>query len=70
MVVRKCTGPGMSETIYFLPFNETNLKSLFDKRESDKLQFVVKEEQSGTARAVAPEPNVNERTKFSNSRYV
>ena len=57
-------GPGSSETVYTLEFNEANLKSLFDKRENDYVQWVVKEEQSGIAKQIAPEPNVNDTFKL------
>ncbi len=63
-VVKSCTGPGSSEKAYTLEFNETNLKQLFDKRENDNLQWVVKEEQSGIAKQIAPEPNINDTFKL------
>jgi hypothetical protein len=43
-IVKNCTGPGLVETIYTLPFNEENLKSLYDKRESDNINWVIKDE--------------------------
>ena len=36
-IVKNCTGPGSSETVYTLEFNEANLKQLFDKRENDHI---------------------------------
>ena len=63
-IVKNCTGPGSSETVYTLEFNEANLKQLFDKRENDNLQWVVKEEQSGIAKQIAPEPNINDTFKL------
>lgn len=64
MVVKNCTGPGSSETIYTLEFNEANLKSLFDKRENDHIQWIVKEEQNQTPKQVSPEPNINDTFKL------
>ena len=63
-IVKNCTGPGSSETVYTLEFNEANLKQLFDKRENDNVQWVVKEEQSGIAKQIAPEPNINDTFKL------
>ena len=63
-IVKNCTGPGSSETVYTLEFNEANLKQLFDKRENDHIMWVVKEEQSGLAKQIAPEPNINDTYKL------
>ena len=63
-VVKNCIGPGSSETVYTLEFNEANLKSLFDKRENDYIQWVVKEEQSGVPKQVLPQPNINDTFKL------
>ena len=46
--------------VYTLEFNESNLKSLFDKRINDDIDWVVKEEQNGTPVHVAREPNVKD----------
>jgi hypothetical protein len=40
-------GPSGSEEIYTLPFNKENLKSLFDRRQNELINFVVKDEQTG-----------------------
>jgi hypothetical protein len=62
-VVKNCTGPGSSETVYTLEFNEDNLEQLFDKRENDYIQWIVKEEQNATPKHVSPEPNINDTFK-------
>jgi hypothetical protein len=36
--------PQGSQTVYTLPFNKENLKELYDQRESDNIQFIVKDE--------------------------
>jgi hypothetical protein len=59
-IVRNCIGPGLNEEICTLEFNEKNLKSLFDRRINDDIDWVLKEEQSGTPRHVSREPNVND----------
>jgi hypothetical protein len=63
-VERLCEGIGMTETMYELPFNEKNLKQLWDKRESDDILLVVKEEQSGIARTVLGGPSMDEKFKL------
>ena len=63
-IVKNCIGPGLVETIYILEFNEANLKTLFDKRVSDNISWVVKDEQTGTAKQVALEPNINDTFKL------
>jgi hypothetical protein len=40
-------GPSGSEEIYTMPFNKDNLKELYDRRQNDLLNFVVKDEQTG-----------------------
>jgi hypothetical protein len=50
--------------IYILEFNEENLKTLFDKRESDNINWVIKDERTGTPKQVAPEPNINDTFKL------
>jgi hypothetical protein len=40
-------GPIGSEEIYTMPFNKDNLKELYDRRQNDLLNFVVKDEQTG-----------------------
>ena len=49
-IVKNCVGPGLVETIYTLPFNEENLKTLYDKRQDDSISWVVKDEQTGTGK--------------------
>jgi hypothetical protein len=63
-IVKNCMGPGQNEEIYTLEFNEKNLKSLFDNRINDYIDFVVKEEQSSTPKHVAREPNINDTFKL------
>jgi hypothetical protein len=63
-IVKKCVGPGASEDVYTLEFNEANLKSLFDKRENDYIGWIVKEEQNATPKQVSPEPNINDTFKL------
>jgi len=40
-------GPSGSEEIYTVPFNKGNLKSLYDRRQNDWINFIVKDEQTG-----------------------
>jgi hypothetical protein len=40
-------GPSGSEEIYTMPFNKENLKKLYDIRQNENLNFVVKDEQTG-----------------------
>lgn len=40
-------GPSGNQEVYTLPFNKDNLKSLFDRRQNDYLNFVVKDEMTG-----------------------
>jgi hypothetical protein len=40
-------GPSGSEEVYTLPFNKENSKQLFDRRQNDLINFVVKDEQTG-----------------------
>jgi hypothetical protein len=40
-------GPSDSETIYTMPFNKDNLKQLYDRRQNELINFVVKDEQTG-----------------------
>jgi hypothetical protein len=63
-VEKICTGPRTTEDVYTMEFNEANLKQLFDKRENDYIQWVVKEEQSQIPRQVLPEPNINDTFKL------
>ena len=56
-MVKQCLGPSRIDKIYELKFNEKNAKMLLDKRISDKIQFVVKDE--ANQRAVQVEPDVN-----------
>lgn len=44
--------------------NIKNLKSLFDRRINDDIDWVLKEEQSGTPKHIAREPNVNDTFKL------
>ena len=36
-------GPNSRVTVYDMPFNEKNLKTLFEKRIDDNISFVVKD---------------------------
>jgi hypothetical protein len=48
-----------------LPFNEKNLKQLFDNREDDyNITFTVKDEASEKAVEVKREPNINDTFKL------
>ncbi|MGB5091580.1 MAG: hypothetical protein WBN72_11605 [Nitrososphaeraceae archaeon] len=40
-------GPSGSEEIYTMPFNKENLKELYDRRQNENLNFVIKDEQTG-----------------------
>jgi hypothetical protein len=37
-------GPRVAEDIYTMPFNKENLKQLYDRRQNDNLNFVLKAE--------------------------
>ena len=41
---RRNTGPSGSELIYTLPFTKENAEKLFDLRENNQIQFIVKQE--------------------------
>ncbi len=55
-------GPNSRETVYEMPFNEKNLKILFDKRLDDKVTFVVKEERNGTVHEVKDATGIASKT--------
>jgi hypothetical protein len=59
-----CTGPGKVDTIYTMPFNQENLKELFDKRESDNISWAVKDESTGVAKQVSGGSNINDTFKL------
>ena len=40
-------GPSNSEEVYTMPFNKENLKELYDRRQNELINFVVKDEQTG-----------------------
>lgn len=63
-MVKNCIGPGKLDTIYTMPFNETNLKELFDKRENDNISWAVKDESTGVAKQVSGESNINDTFKL------
>ena len=42
-------GPSRSEEIYIMHFNPDNIKKLFDQRQNDLVNFVVKDEATGKA---------------------
>ena len=55
------------ETVYEMPFNEKNLKEVFDLRENDSIQFSVKDEGHGPGGhpvEVKKEPNINDTFKL------
>jgi UDP-galactopyranose mutase len=59
------TGTLGTETVYEMPFNEKNLKELFNLRENDMdIQFIVKDEAAGKAVSVRKEANVNDTLKL------
>ena len=64
MIFRNCDGPTDMEQVYTLPFNEENLQALFDKRKDDKISFVLKDEVTSRAKALAPEPNIKDTMKL------
>lgn len=39
-------GPSQSETVYTMPFSKENLKQLYDRRQNDLINFVVKDEKT------------------------
>jgi hypothetical protein len=45
-------GHSGSETVYTLPFNDENLKSLYERRQNDNLNFIVKDESTEKAVSV------------------
>lgn len=45
-------GPSGSEEVYTMPFTKENLKQLYDRRQSDLINFIVKQEARGEAREV------------------
>ncbi len=53
------------ETVYEMPFNEKNLKELFELRENDSdIQFCVKDESHGNPVEVKKEANIHETLKL------
>ena len=55
------------ETVYEMPFNEKNLKEVFELRENDSIQFSVKDEGHGPGGhpvEVKKEPNINDTFKL------
>lgn len=63
-IVKNCKGPSLVEKVYTMPFTEENLKSLFDKRENNYIQFIVKEESTGHPRIVTGGSNINDTYKL------
>ena len=63
-VKKRCLGPSLSETVYEMPFNQENLKELFDKRITpenikelsqkriSEISFCLKDEKNNTVREV------------------
>ena len=63
-VKKRCLGPSLSEIVYEMPFNESNLKELFDKRITpenikelsqkriSEISFCLKDEKNNTVREV------------------
>jgi hypothetical protein len=49
---KQLQGTAQAEDIYDLPFTKENLKDLYNQRESDSIQFVVKKEDTGDVRQV------------------
>lgn len=58
-ITKICTGQGDRTEVYTMPFSQENCKKLFDRRLNDSIQFIVKEEQTGTPRQVTG-VNINE----------
>jgi len=55
-------GPNSVETVYEIPFNEKNLKALFDKRMNDSVTFVVKEEKNNAVHSVQDATGIASKT--------
>jgi hypothetical protein len=55
-------GPNSLETVYEMPFNEKNLKELFDKRMNDNITFVVKEERNNAVHSVQDATGIASKT--------
>ncbi len=54
-----------TEEVYEMKFNEENLKRVFDQRiNDDQVTFTLKEEVTGKAVSVRPEPNINDTLKL------
>jgi len=49
---KELQGPSGSEDVYTMPFNSENLKKLYDRRQNEFLNFIVKDEHTGEARQV------------------
>jgi hypothetical protein len=58
-------GPSRSEEVYTLPFTKENLKELYDRRQNELINFVVKDEQTGKPFQVK---DVNSQKTFSCSK--
>ena len=55
-------GPNSKETVYELPFNEKNLKMLYDKRINDNIVFCLKEQKNGTVHDVKDATGIASKT--------
>ena len=60
---RRNTGPSGGSLIYTLPFTKENAQKLFDMRENEKIQFIVKSDE-GQAIGVKPQITVNDTFKL------
>lgn len=63
-MVKNCTGPGLVETVYTMPFNQENLEKLFQSRENDNISWVVKDDITGVAKQVSGGSNINDTFKL------
>jgi hypothetical protein len=67
---RRNTGPSSSNTIYTLKFSPENAKKLFDMRENDYIEFVVKNESQGKVYGVKPQIKITDTFKlFSENNF-
>ena len=65
---RRNTGPSGGSLIYTMPFTKENAQKLFDMRENEKIQFIVKSDE-GQVIDVKPQSTVQETFKLFVENY-
>ena len=58
------TGPSGSEIVYTLPFTKENVQKLFNMRDGNNIQFLVKIEAGGNVYEVKPKTEITKQDTF------